>query len=73
MKSKLFTPAVSDHGDCFVNPPVNPRTNWGVADTQGGGALYPLKLDGSGSPKTDRNPASGPVTTSCVPEYDPSY
>lgn len=64
MKSKLFTPVPKSHGECFVNPPTHPKVNWGVADAQGGGALYPLKLGGSGAPIEDRAPYGGGVTTS---------
>jgi hypothetical protein len=68
VKSKLFTPALSKHGDCFVNPPSDPCVSDGFADAAGGGALYPLKLNGSGAPIADRRPAhSGGVGTS---EYD---
>lgn len=68
MKSKLFTPRVSDHGDCFVNPPTTVTVNEGFADAQGGGALYPLKLGGSGVAIKDRAPYGPAVTTSDDPE-----
>ena len=73
MKSKLFTPTPKDHGDCFVNPVTRMTLNEGFADTTDGGAVYPLKLGGSGVAIQDRNPAGAPVTTSCRPESDPSY
>ena len=63
MKSKLFTPSSGEH-DCFVNTFTSAEGKGGFAPTGGGGAVYPLKLGGSGAPKENRTPPHGPVTTS---------
>lgn len=72
MTSKLFTPKLGAAPvECFVNPPLSTRPNQGFADAENGGALYPLKLGGSGAAINDRTPKVGPVTTSRLPQYDP--
>ena len=49
MKSKLFTPSSRTPRDCFVAPPTAPEVTRGFADAEGGDAMYPLSLDGSGA------------------------
>lgn len=68
MKSKLFTPSPKEY-DCFVNPFTSAEGKPGFAPTSGGGAVYPLKLGGSGAPKENRMPDHGPVVSHNMDEY----
>ena len=71
MRSKLFTPGKAAPDECFVNPPMAMSVNQGFADAGNGGALYPLKLDGSGVAVLNRTPKVPGVTTSDDPQYNP--
>lgn len=54
MRSKLFNPSSSTPKGCFVNPPDAPTVSSGFADAEGGGAMYPLRLNGGGG--SEQNP-----------------
>ena len=68
MKSKLFTPSSSTPRECFVNPPTAPTASDGFADARGGGAMYPLRLNGGGGSKDLMPPTARGVRTTT---YDP--